>query len=144
MIHDEKPSDVWWHDTDTEVLRIVDKISFQRYTTNDYIEVTAHITSIRYRCNNAFLIHGYHKSAGKITADEYSNVKRWLIESIEQTRDIELEFLAIRKAEVLKIPETELEISELSIKKKLGKMREHLRDNYLLYRKAEATPMNIL
>jgi hypothetical protein len=138
MVHDENPSDVWWHDTDTLVSYMHDKVFFGKYKKSDYDEVTERVSDLHAKYSEAKILCDYRRTTGIITTEELANVQLWAREGHEMIAGIRAMFTRIHVADRYEIDSNEIELLGEKLHSMLVDMREHIRDHYILERELES------
>jgi hypothetical protein len=134
MVHDEKLSDIWWHETDTLISRIHDVVFFERFRESDLKDVVSISENIKSSYREALLIDEHRVISGVISRDELEHTKEWNIEGIKQIGGIVSNFRYLVAMNRLGSDVNEIEILSDKVRIMLIELREHTRDRYLFDR----------
>jgi hypothetical protein len=143
MVHDELPSDVWWHDTDANISRIHDIMFFERFLNSnrsaeeDLKNVISLSEDIKSQYREALLIDEHRVQSGIISKGELEDTNEWFYEGISQVGGIVANFRYVITMTHLGSDENEIEILVVKIKIMLSELREHTRSRYLFDREVE-------
>lgn len=128
MPHDEKPSDVWWHNTDSMISKMYDVVC--TFGGTDIPEFAEQYRSIKINYKEALTIDNHRKSSGIITDGEFEETSNWYSTGNILIEKIYGSFLQFSKS-VKDISDDEIEAYQDKFTRMAIELREHTRNRYL-------------
>jgi hypothetical protein len=138
MVHDEKLSDIWWHETDTLISQIYDVVFFERLHEIDLKNVVSISENIKSSYREALLIDEHRVISGVISNDELKRTKEWNFEGSAQVGGVVANYRYLVTMDRLGAGSDEMDLLTEKIKIMLSNLREHTRDRYLFDRFIES------